>query len=164
MKKSEKDVQTCLDNDTIIAACHGSIQDMVTALLARTDPDGYATMLAELRAEWKPVSWDAQIVELMAGLACRIRGCDYLEAEILNRNIEGFSAQYAQETALARAFIRDFEGPNLLNKLSRYQSRLQTEFARCIRILTRHAASRRHAEEMAAATLAKRKPCTSVIQ
>jgi len=165
MKKSRKDIPTNWTNDESIAARYAPIHGMVTALLAKTDPDAYDKLLAELRAEWKPVAWEARIVELMADLSCRIRGCYHLEGEILKGNIEVHAnPQDTPEMALGRAYVRDFEGPDLLDKLSLYESRLSREFSRCIRILQRHATSRKRAEAMAAATLAKRKPCTSVVQ
>jgi hypothetical protein len=154
-----------LTNDKSIAARYAQIHGMVTELLAKIEPDGYAKLLEELRAEWKPVGGEVQIVELMADVSCRIRGCFYLETEILKGNIKVCATpQDTPETALGRAYVRDFEGPNLLDKLSRYQSRLSSEFSRCIRILQLRAKNRRYAEARIAATLAKRKPCTSVVQ
>jgi len=153
-----------LENNTI-AARYAPVHVMVTELLARIEPDGYATLLKELRAEWKPSGSEAGIVERMADLSCRMRGCFYLETEILKRDMEALAAPGdTPDMALGRAYIRDLEGPNLLDKLTRYQSRLQTEFSRCVHIMQRRATSRRRAEQMAAATLAKRKPCTSVVQ
>jgi hypothetical protein len=165
MKNSQKDTALRLTNDKSIAARYAPIHDMVTALLAKTDPDGYTKLVEELRADWKPVDAEVQIVELMADISCRIRGCLYLETEILKGNIRVCAEpQDTPDMALGRAYIRDFEGPNLLDKLSRYQSKLSSEFSRCIRILQLRAKSRKCAEARIAATLAKHKPCTSVIQ
>jgi len=66
--------------------------------------------------------------------------------------------------ALGQAYRNDFRGPNLLDKLSRYQSRLSREFSRCLRILRLRAKNRRYAEARMAAQLLRHKPCTSVIQ
>jgi hypothetical protein len=165
MKKSQNDSPKTWANDPSLAARYAPIHGMVTELLAKTDPGGYAEMLAALRDEWRPVGAEVRIVELMAEAACRLRGCAYLEAQILNQGMEACAAP--NETpgmALGRAYIRDFEGPDLIDKLSRYRSRLSTGFTRCSRILRLAAKSRRFAEARIAATLAKCKPCTSVIQ
>jgi len=101
----------------------------------------------------------------MADLVWRSRGCRYLETEILKQGMETCTApKAASSRALARAYMRDSQGPNLLSKLSRYERRLSRELSRCIRILELRAKSRRYAEARLAATLAKSKPCTSVIQ
>jgi hypothetical protein len=165
MKKSEKDIPTNWTNDQNIAARYAPIHDMVTEILAKTEPDGYAQLVEELRAEWNPVGAEVQIVELMADLACRLRGCLYLDTEILRQGMEACAApDVTPDMAQGLAFIRDCEGPKLLDKLSRYHSRLSSEFSRCTRILRLHAKNRKYAEARVAATLAKSKPCTSVIQ
>jgi len=165
MRSSRKDIANNWADDKRIAARYAPIHGMVTELLARPGVDEYAALVEELRAEWKPAGWEIRVVELMAELACRIRGCQCLETEILSRSIELCATpQEPPDMALGRAFIRDFEGPRLLDKLSRYTSRLSKEFSRCLRILELRAKSRTAAEANMAATLAKSKPCTSVIQ
>jgi hypothetical protein len=88
---------------------------------------------------------------MMADAAIRQRGCAYLDTEILRQGMEACAGPgVTPDMALGRAYIRDFEGPNLLDKLSLYQSRLSKEFTRCLRLLQ--------------AAAKNRKPCTSVIQ
>ena len=166
MKKYQKDIQMHnWTNDKSIAARYAPIHGMVTELLAKTDPDGYAKMLEGLRAQYQPVGVEVHVVEFMADLSWRIRGCFALETEILNQGIEACAtAKDTPGQALARAYMRDSKGPNLLTKLSRYESRLSSESSRCVRIMELRAKNRRYAEARIAATLAKRKPCTSVIQ
>jgi len=164
MQNSGKDnFQTCT-NDRSIAARYAPIHSMLTELLAKTDPDGYALMLQDFRDQYKPEGGEAHLVEFMADLAWRIQGCFYLENEILTQGMEACGPKDDPGLALARAFMRESKGGGLLSKLSRYQSRLSSEFTRCIRILELRAKNRKYAEARMAATLAKRKPCTSVIQ
>ena len=165
MGNSGKDVPNNWANDKGMAARYAPVHAMVTELLARVDPDGYAMAVIEFRDEWKPVGRLVKIVELMAELECRIRGCDYLEAEILNRNVKIYARpEDTVDAAVGRAYIHDFQGPNLLNKLCRYSARLPREFTRCVQILQLAAKSRRLAEARMAEQLARHKPCTSVIQ
>ena len=122
-------------------------------------------MLENLRAERKPESiGEAHVIALMADLFWRIRGCFYLENEILKRGMEACGPKAAPDEALARTFMRESKGGGLLSKLSRYESRLSREQSRCIRVLELFAKNRKDAEARMAATLAKRKPYTSVIQ
>jgi hypothetical protein len=148
-----------------MAARYAPIHDMVTEVLARIEPDSYAQALEELRAEWNPVGAEVRIVEAMADFACRLRGCLYLDTEILREGMEACAAPgVTPDMAHGLAFIRDCEGPKLLDKLSRYRTRLSSEFTRCVRALELHAKNRKFAEARMAAALAKSKPCTSVIQ
>jgi hypothetical protein len=129
--------------DPGMAARYAPIHDMVTELLNRTDPGGYTNMLEHLLAEHKPESMgEAHVIALMADLSWRIRGCLYLEDEMLKSK----------------------SGAALLSKLSRYQRRLAREQSRSIRVLGLFAKNRKYAEARMAATLLRRKPCTSVIQ
>ena len=166
MKDFEKVNFNTWTNDPDMAARYAPIHGMVTELLARTDPDGYTRMLEGLRAEHKPQSiGEAHVLALMADVTWRIRGCFYLETEILNRAMEASGAPPDQ--AFARAFMRESGRGGLLPKLSRYESRLSREQSRCIRIMGLQAKSRKFAEARNAeslARLAKRKSCTSVIQ
>ena len=165
MKKASKGAQNRLANRQQIAARHLTIDRMVTEILDRTEPGWYAALLKDFRKEWKPVGCEVQIVELMADLSCRLRGCWYLETEILKRGMAACAtSEGAPGDALARAFMHDCEGPRLLNKLSRYESRLSIEFERCARLIDRYRTARKRAEASAVAALMKRKPCTSVVQ
>ena len=165
MKKPQQDIPMNWTNDRSIAARYAPIHDMVTEVLTRTEPDGYAHLVEELRAEWKPAGAEVLIVEIMADLSWRIRGCLYLETEILKRGMEACAGpDVTPDVALGQAYRNDFRGPNLLDKLSRYQSRLSREFSRCLRILRLRAKNRRYAEARMAAQLLRHKPCTSVIQ
>jgi hypothetical protein len=129
--------------DPGMAARYAPIHDMVTELLNRTDPGGYTNMLEHLLAEHKPESMgEAHVIALMADLSWRIRGCLYLEDEMLKSK----------------------SGAALLSKLSRYQRRLAREQSRSIRVLGLFAKNRKYVEARMAATLLRRKPCTSVIQ
>jgi len=141
------------------------VPKMLEDLLARIDPEGYAILLEEFREEYQPVDWEVRIVAYIAQMAHHMRGCLYLETEVLNTSMAArISPDETNEDALARAYISDFSGPNLLAKIQRYHDRLQREFSRGVRILRGHAASRRMAEERAAQSLLRRKTCTSVIQ
>lgn len=165
MKKPSKTIPDNFTRDKNMAARYAPVHDMVTALLAKTDPEAYPRLLAELCAEWQPVGREAEVVAAMAGLACRIRGCSCLEAEILKGNMQVPAApRDTPEVALARAYLRDCLGPNLLDKLSRYESWLSREFSRCLRIMTSRLKSRESSEAAMADALARREPCTSVIQ
>ena len=152
--------------DPGMAARYAPIHGMVTELLNRTDPDGYTNMLESLLAERKPESiGEAHVIALMADLAWRIRGCFYLETEVLKRGMEACAAPgVTPEVALGRAYMNGFRGPKLLDKLSRYESRLSRESSRCLRILLLRVKNRKYAEARMAAQLLRHKPCTSVIQ
>jgi hypothetical protein len=165
MKNSQKDNFATWTNDPGMAARYAPIHGMVTELLARIDPDGYTNMLEDLHARRKPDSiGEAHVIALMADLSWRISGCFYLENEILKRGMEACGPKDDPDQALARAFMRESKGGGLLSKLSRYESRLSREQSRCIRLWELFAKNRKYAEARIAATLAKRKPCTSVIQ
>jgi len=167
MKDAQKNSFGPWTNDPGMAVKYAPIHGMVTELLVKIEPDGYAEMLEGLRDEWKPVGVEDRVIEMMADLSWRIRGCFYLDTEILKQGMEACGPDVASDVALGRAFVRDFEGPNLLDKLSRYQSRLSKEFSRCLRLLRLSTKNRKYAEARTAATrdkLAKSKPCTSVIQ
>ena len=69
MKKLQQDIPMNWTNDRSMAARYAPIHDMVTEVLTRTEPDGYAHLVEELRAEWKPAGAEVRIVELMADLA-----------------------------------------------------------------------------------------------
>jgi len=141
--------------DPGMAARYAPIHGMLTELLNRTDPDGYTNMLENLFAEHKPESiGEAHVIALMADLSWRIRGCFYLENEILKQGMETRGPQD----------MRKGKGGGLLSKLFRYQNRLEREQSRSIRVLELFAKNRKYAEARMAATLLRRKPCTSVIQ
>ncbi len=165
MKKPGDEVHFNCTNDKKMAARYAPIHDMVTQLLAKIDPDGYAILLEELRAEWKPAGVEERIVELMTDASFRIHGCWYLETEILKGNMEkSIQAGGKPDEAIGRAYLIDFQGPNLLNKLGRYQARLEREFSRCLRIMQLGVKNRQLAEANRAATFGKLKLCTPVIQ
>ena len=141
--------------DPGMAARYAPTHGMVTELLNRTDPGGYTNMLEHLLAEHKPESMgEAHVIALMADLSWRIRGCFYLEDEMLKQEME----------ACGPKNMRKSKGGALLPKLSRYQSRIAREQSRSIRVLGLFAKNRKYAEARMAATLLRSKPCTSVIQ
>jgi len=145
-----------------------SFHQRVGELVAQIEPDGYNILLEDLRKTFRPQGVEVRLVELMAELSCRLRGCLYLENEILTQGMAACATpDDLPGDALARAFIQDFTGPGLIEKLSRYESRLSTEFSRCLRGMQERMARRKRTESTestAAAALAKRQPCTSVIQ
>jgi len=164
MKEPRKDEFKTWSNDPGLAVRYAPIHGMVTEVLARIDPDGYTNKLEGFRAHYKPERvGEAHVVALMADLSWRIRGCFYLENEILKRGMEA-CPQEAPDQAMLRVFLRETKGGGLLSKLSRYESRLSREFSRCLRILELSAKNRKYAEARIAAELARHKPCTSVIQ
>ena len=154
MKKPQQDLPMNWTNDRSTAARYAPIHDMVTEVLNRTEPDRYAARVEELRAEWNPVGPEVRVVEIMADLECRIRGCHYLETEILKRGME----------ARGGPRVRTDETLGQLDELSRYQSQLSREFTRCVRILRLGAKKRQLKEARMATQLLRHKPCTSVIQ
>jgi hypothetical protein len=165
MKRSRKNNFQPWTNDHGIAARYAPIHHMVTELLTKADPDGYVRLLEDFRGRYKPEGVEVRLVEFMADLLWRTSGCFALETEILRQGMAVCAApQDTPDQSLARAYIRDFEGANLLEKLSRYECRLSSEFSRFIRLLEVRVRNRRYAEARMAATLVKRKPCTSVIQ
>ena len=136
MKKLPPSVPFNWTIDGTMTARYAPIHHMVTDVLVRTEPGLYASLLQELRAEWHPAGAEVRLVEMMAGLACCLRGCLYLETELLNQGMQACAApDVPSEVALGRAYARDSEGPKLLEKLSRYHRRLSREFSRCVRIL-----------------------------
>jgi|HubBroStandDraft_1064217.scaffolds.fasta_scaffold01856_10 hypothetical protein len=164
MNDFRKDNFSTWTNDPGMAARYAPVHGMVTELLNRTEPDGYTNMLEDLRAHHKPQTiGEAHVLALLADTAWRIRGCFYLENEILRRGIEAYPKD-APGQAMARVFLRENKGGGLLSKLSRYESRLSREQSRCLRLMELQAKNRKYAEARIAATLARRKPCTSVIQ
>jgi hypothetical protein len=173
MDDSQKDNFKIWTNDEHMAARYAPIHGMLTELLASTDPDGSAIMLESLLEQYKPQSiGERHMLALMADLSWRIHGCFYLENEILNRGLQACgSSKDAPGQALARVYMREIKRGGLLSKLSSYENRLAREFSRCLRIIELAAKNRKFAAAMIAAkearmaaALAKRKPCTSVIQ
>ena len=166
MSDSPNDAIRTWSNDPGMAARYAPIHDMVSELLARTDPDGYTNLLQDLRAQYKPEGLgEAHVIRLMADLSWRLRGCSYLETEISKRDMEACGApKDAPGQALARVHKRKSNGRDQVATLSAYRSRLSREFSRCLRILELRAQRRKYAQASMAATLAKYKPCTSVIQ
>jgi hypothetical protein len=165
MKNPPKDDFSTWTTDPGMAARYAPVHDMVTELLARIDPDGYTNLLEDLRAQRRPESiGEAHAIAILADLFWRIRGCFYLENEILSRGMEASGEKHDPVQALTRTFMCESKGGGLFSKLSRYESRLSREQSRCMRVLELFAKNRKYAEARMAATLAKRKPCTSVIQ
>lgn len=142
------------------------IAGMVKDLLAKIDPKGYDELLAGLREEFQPSGAGEQgLVEYLADLSWRLRGCSAMEAEILRKGMRTCpGGEYAPD-AMLHAYRQDFAGPDLLSKLSNYETRLQSEFHRTLNALNRSGAGRRRQAAIAAAAkLAKLRPCTSVLQ
>ncbi|HXM42759.1 MAG TPA: hypothetical protein VN924_16020 [Bryobacteraceae bacterium] len=165
MKKYRQDNVQPWTNDPGIAARYAPIHGMVTKLLTKTDPHGYARLLEDFRGRYKPEGVEVRLVEFMADLSWRTSGCFALETEILRQGMAVCAhPQDTPDQSLAPAYIRDFEGADLLDKLSRYERRLSSELSRCIRVLELRAKNRKYAEARMADTLARHKPCTSVIQ
>jgi hypothetical protein len=148
--------------DPDMAKRYAPIHDMVTELLNSIDPGGYEKILKNLRAEHEPESiGEAHMTVLLADLFWRIQGCAWLDTEILRRGGQPYDT----------VFLREIQSGGLLTKLAKYESRLVKEQSRCLRILELAAKNRKMAAARIAATnarmaasLAKRKPCTSVIQ
>jgi len=167
MSDSPKEEFSTWSNDPGMAARYAPIHDMVTEVLARTDPDGYTQRLEGLRAEHNPQTiGEAHVLALMADLSWRIRGCFYLENEILRRGMEAYPHD-EPDAAMTRVFLRESKGGGLLSKLATYETRLAKEQSRCIRVMSLQAKNRKYAAARMAAELArleKAKPCTSVIQ
>jgi hypothetical protein len=192
MRSSPRNEFSTWTTDPGIAARYAPIHGMVTELLTRVDPDGYTNLLENLRAERKPESiGEAHVIALLADLFWRIRGCFYLENEILKRGMRACGPRDAPDQALARTFMRETQGGGLLSKLSRYERRLSKEQSRCIRVLELFAKNRQRVDPngpvnrakstrplpsrdrqgvvsprrlRTPAELAKLKTCTSVIQ
>jgi hypothetical protein len=165
MSDSRKDNFTTWTNDPGLAARYAPIHGMVTDVLARVDPDGYAESLEILIAENKPQSIaEKHVLALLADLAWRIQGCFYLETEILRRGMEEGGPKDDPGLAMARVFMRETGGGGLLTKLAKYKSRLETEESRCFRTMQLQAKNRKYKEARMAQALARHKPCTSVIQ
>ena len=68
------------------------------------------------------------------------------------------------DDAMAKVFLRELGRGGMLSKLSRYESWLSKEQSRCIRTMTLKSKNRKLAESRMADSLARTKPCTSVIQ
>ena len=148
-----------------IATRYPPIHDRVVEALERIEPGRYGALLKQLRAEWKPVGHEIHIIELMADLNCRLRGCAYLEAEVLREGMEACAGPgVTRGMALGRAFIRDVDGPNLLDRISQYENRLSRELSGCIRMLTESRRRRELARARKEEKLLRTTPCTSVIQ
>ncbi|MGC9951751.1 MAG: hypothetical protein ABSF64_35830 [Bryobacteraceae bacterium] len=157
------DFSTCT-NDPAMAKRHAPVHDMVTEILTRIEPDGYASMLEDLRAEHNPqTAGEDRVLALLADTFWRIRGCFYLETEILRRGMEALP-ELPPDDAMAKVFLRELGRGGMLSKLSRYESWLSKEQSRCIRTMTLKSKNRKLAESRMADSLARTKPCTSVIQ
>ncbi len=165
MSNSRQDNFATWTKDSGMAARYAPIHGMVTDVLGRVDPDGYAESLEILTAEHKPqTAAEKHVLALLADLAWRIMGCFYLETEILRRGMAAGGPKDDPGLAMARVFMRETQGGGLLSKLAKYKSRLETEESRCLRTMQLQAKNRRLKEARVAATLARYKPCTSVIQ
>jgi hypothetical protein len=166
MRKSRKDFEAELMAGKKTSGRFAAVEGMVAEIVARVEPNGYAEALQALREELQPVGQEIHFVELMAELSVRIRGCAYLQAEILENNMEVCSVAQGipREQALGAAYIKDFDGPKLLDKLLRYENWLSDQFIHASRTMTRRAENRSIEEARLSAQLAKLKPCTSVIQ
>ena len=142
------------------------IRSMVAGLLAKIDPHGYAEQLEELRAQFRPAGDEEELlVKHLAATAWRLHGCDALHTEILRQGMEACAAEgCGLDDLLARAFLRDCEGPNLLCKLMSYENRLQNEFHYCLQALERRRTDHERAAKAARTALARLKPCTPVVQ
>lgn len=166
MTKPRKDLETQSAGGKKTSRRSVAIEEMVAEIVARVEPNGYAEVLKALSAELQPVGNEIHLVKVMARFAVSIRGCAYLHTEILRKNMEACSAERGipQEQTLGAAFVKDFDGPNLLAKLLRYENSLSVQFRHANRTMTRRAEIRRIEEARRSAQLAKQKPCTSVIQ
>ena len=114
-----------------MAARYAPIHDMATDLLKG------------LRTRHRPQSvGEAHMLALLADAASRIRGCFCLETEILKRGMEA-RPQDPPDAAMARVFIRETNGGELLSKLARSGGRLAKEESRSIRVMELHAENRK---------------------
>lgn len=176
MKKSPKmssrqSPSPSLDDKTWILRFQ-PIHDMVADILARVDPSAQADMLKSFYEEYRPVGDDVLVVERLAEVAAHMRGCHYLDTEIMKRNMEECEAEGCTVgEAVARTYGRKSGGARLLAKLDRYQDYLRNEVFRCVEFLRASARTRREATEKAARfraeqleSFAKLKPATPVIQ
>lgn len=120
----------------------------VSELLAKVDPGGFAEMQADLVAQYHPEGIEIQMVDVMAHLSWRIRGCLAVEAEILRRG--------------AKADITSKIGD--LAQLAAYEESLWKQFDQHTHMLDRRVKDRGVKEARMAAVLAQSKPCTNVIQ
>jgi hypothetical protein len=123
------------------------IAGMVKELLAKIDPKGYDRLLAGFLEEYQPSGAVEQgLVEDLAYVSWRLRGCSAMEAEIRRKGMQ-------------------INGPDLLSELSIFETRLQNDLRRTLKALSwTGGGRRREAAIAAAARLAKLRPCTSVIQ
>jgi len=141
------------------------MQVMVADLLGRIDPDGYGELLNDFRAEYQPSgSYEEALVARLADASWRWRGCAAMEAEILKEGMRKDPGGDHSPDALAHAFMRDVEGPNLISKLSSYEEKVQKEFHQCMEELLRCGAAHRRAKNGSLSRLASLPPATSVIQ
>ncbi len=167
MRKSLKSTSAAVDFsiDRTIAARYAPVPAMIDELLSRIEPDGYAVMVREFSEEYQPVGDEVRLVEHVAHIAIHMRGCFYLETDILRRGMEsGGPPNETPGDAQFRAWVADMEGPKLIDKASRYNARLQKEFIRSTRLLRQRTDNRMRTNDAAAATLLNSKTCTSVIQ
>jgi len=130
------------------AASFANMHQMLSELLAKIDPNGFVEIREALRAQYRPEGVEGHVVELLADLSWRLRGCFALETAILSRGDE------ADITATV----------SNLSRLSKYESRLSRDFSRYSRMMQLREKNRKKKEARWAASLARRKPCTSVIQ
>ena len=153
-KDSRHNQLKALSRDRTMAQRHARVHDMVTEVLFRVDRYGYRHVLESLRAQYSPEgTGETQVIALAAELAWRIRGCTYLETEILNGG--------RAETSWG---LPETGKDSLIAKLYSYEIHLSREFSRYVRIIEMSARNRAAARSRMAASLEKLKPCTSVIQ
>jgi len=144
---------------------YAQIEARVLELLGKIDPNGYSEIAKDLRARLRPKGSDeAVLVDHMAAISWRIRGCWALETEILKEGVAALAAENNPTTALARAFVHDLQGPNLLTKLSSYETMLDRVLEHNRQAMDRLVALRQRQTNRASQKLAKLPPITPVIQ
>lgn len=154
------------DSRKRLRAAHASARNKLEEMLAKIDRAEYRQLLDEMRALYQPASpLEENAVKRMAMVTCQLHACLPIETRIWHEGMEACKVEGdSPNQAMVRAFLRDIEGPDLLAKLSRYESRLQSSFTECLRLLERRGAIRRRDAQAANARLAKLAPCTSVVQ
>jgi hypothetical protein len=116
-------------------------------VLPGEDPAGLRSLAVQYRDELHPKGQvEEDLVERMAVAAYRLRRIARIEAGFLDLRlrIQPVPAQYNQDgraDPLAWAFLTDHKG--VLDRLGRYESRIQREYTRCLADLQKLQAARK---------------------
>jgi len=144
------------------------LQRLVEQLGPGEDPAELISLVDDLIGELEPAGYVEQaMVERMALLSLRIRTCVYLQSDVMRRGMQAAAVPGdTHEMAEGRAFLFDLQGARELEKLSRYQSRLERERSQGFKRLRQlqEIRKRRRPKSAAEAHLELLEPCTSVVQ